>query len=125
MSALTVAEFESWLRGYKRAWESRDPEAAAQLFTTDAQYFWTPFDAPQKGRAEIAAAWRGAVEHQQDVTFEYRIITTSDATGTAHWHTRLTSVPDGKPVELDGILSAEFRGSGQCRTFREWWHLRP
>jgi hypothetical protein len=33
-------------------------------------------------------------------------------------------VPDGAPVELDGILIAEFASTGQCRTFREWWHRR-
>ena len=125
MYTLTVADFDAWLRGYKRAWESRDADAAARLFTPDAEYYWTPFDAPQRGRTEIAAAWSGAVGGQKDITFRYTVIATNGAGGTAHWNTRLTSVPDGKPVELDGILSTEFGGPGLCRTFREWWHLRP
>ena len=53
MYALTVADFEAWLRGYKKAWEGRDAEAAAALFTPDAEYYWTPFDPPQRGRAAI------------------------------------------------------------------------
>jgi ketosteroid isomerase-like protein len=124
MFALTAADFEAWLRGYKAAWEARDAAAAAALFTPDAEYFWTPFDAPQKGPAEIAAAWSGAVQRQEDVTFDFTVVATAGAHGIAHWHTRLTSVPDGEPVELDGIIIAEFARPAQCRVFREWWHAR-
>jgi hypothetical protein len=124
MYELTRTDFDSWLRGYGRAWEGRDADAAAALFTPDAEYYWTPFDPPQRGRAGVAAAWNGAVQGQRDITFECAVIATGGARGTAHWNARFTSVPDGAPVELDGILIAEFGGSGQCRIFREWWHRR-
>jgi hypothetical protein len=113
MYALTVADFESWLRGYGKAWEGRDANAAAALFTADADYYWTPFDPPQRGR-----------DHVGVVAFEFDVLAAAGARGSAHWHTRFISVPDGAPVELDGILIAEFAGEGQCRTFREWWHQR-
>ncbi len=32
------AAFKSWLDAYGRAWESRDPQAAAKLFTEDGTY---------------------------------------------------------------------------------------
>ena len=35
---LTPREFDAWLRGYQSAWEKRDAQAAAALFTTDAAY---------------------------------------------------------------------------------------
>ncbi len=124
MHSLNATDFQSWLRGYKRAWESRDSAAAAALFTTDAEYYWTPFDPPQAGRVEIAAAWEGAVLGQKDITFEYEVLAVAGGRGIARWHTRLTSVPQGEKVELDGILIAEFASPGQCCTFREWWHLR-
>jgi hypothetical protein len=122
MYALTAADFETWLRGYKRAWEQRDSAAAAALFTSDAEYYWTPFDPPQKGKEAIGAVWSAAVQGQRDITFEFSVLATSAARGMAHWHARFTSVPAGTPVELDGILITEFAGSGQCRIFREWWH---
>jgi uncharacterized protein (TIGR02246 family) len=124
MYALSVRDFETWLRGYKSAWERRDAAAAAALFTPDAEYYWTPFDAPQKGRAEIAAAWQGAVDGQKDITFEFKVAAVAGSSGIAHWHTRLTSVPAGEAVELDGIALVDFAGAGQCRVFREWWHVR-
>ena len=124
MSNLTVADFEAWLGRYKAAWEARDPAAAAAIFTEDCEYYWTPFDPPAKGRAGVAAAWEGAVRGQKDVTFTSRVLAVEGARGIAHWHTRLTAVPGGEPVEFDGIFVTEFVGGGQCRIFREWWHLR-
>ena len=122
MSTVNQKSFEEWLRGYKRAWESRDAEAAAALFSPDARYYWTPFDPPQKGRTEIAAAWQNAVSQQKDVTFTYTILATDGARGVAQWHTRLTTVPKGESLELDGILIAEFADPLRCSEFREWWH---
>jgi ketosteroid isomerase-like protein len=124
MFTLTEYEFETWLQGYQHAWQARDSQAAAALFTPDAEYFWTPFDPPQRGHAEIAAAWTGAVEKQKDVRFEFKVLGVSGASGIAHWHTKLTSVPEGAPVELDGILIADFASAQHCRRFREWWHLK-
>jgi uncharacterized protein (TIGR02246 family) len=122
MYAPTVEDFEAWLRGYKVAWETRDPAAAAALFTPDAEYYWTPFDPPHKGRPGIAEAWQAAVVNQKDIRFDYAVAAVAGAIGIARWHTRLTSVPEGGALELDGIVIAEFASPGQCRTFREWWH---
>jgi len=124
MYTLTSNDFESWLRGYKAAWEGRDSAAAAALFAPDAEYYWTPFDAPQRGREGVAAAWSGAVQGQRDITFRFTILGVSGARGTAHWNARFTSVPGGASVELDGIAVTEFAGAMQCRVFREWWHQR-
>jgi ketosteroid isomerase-like protein len=114
--------FEDWLRRYGYAWESRDPEAAAALFTDDAKYHWTPFGDPKLGPAGIAAAWREATSRQIEVRFNCEVLAVEGATGIAHWHTRLTRPASGKRVEIDGILLAELEPSGKCRLFREWWH---
>jgi uncharacterized protein (TIGR02246 family) len=124
MHALTLTDFERWLNGYKAAWEKRDPAAAAALFTPDARYFWTPFDPPQTGRAQIAAVWEAAVSAQKDIAFDFNVFAVAGARGCAQWHVRLTSVPQGERVEMDGIVIADFAAAGQCHTFREWWHLR-
>ena len=59
---LTPREFDAWLRGYKSAWEQRDPQAAAALFTDDAEYYWTPFDPPHRGKDGIAAVEAACME---------------------------------------------------------------
>jgi len=35
---LSTAKLDSWLSGYREAWEKRDAERAAQLFTENARY---------------------------------------------------------------------------------------
>jgi ketosteroid isomerase-like protein len=123
MTMLTREALETWLRAYRKAWEGRDAKAAAALFVPQgAEYYWTPFDPPQRGREEISAAWQGAVTHQTNIHMSFELLAVEGNRGVARWHTNFTSVPEGEPVQLDGILIAEFDGPQHCRVFREWWH---
>jgi ketosteroid isomerase-like protein len=124
MKTADAQSVETWVRKYGAAWESRDPRAAAALFSKEAEYYWTPFDPPHRGHEDIMAAWAGAVAGQKDIRFTFEVIGVSGRKGFAHWNARFTAVPAGGPVELDGILSAEFDSEGLCRVFREWWHLK-
>jgi ketosteroid isomerase-like protein len=118
----TVEQFTRWLRDYQSAWEGRNAAAAAQLFTADARYYWTPLVPPQQGPAEIAAAWEAAVGQQRDVRFTFGVFAVSGPTGMARWRADFTRLPDQFKVRIEGVLSAEFASAGQCRVFREWWH---
>lgn len=122
MYELTSAAFQQWLEGYRTAWESRDPAAAAALFTAGAEYYWTPFDPPQRGKGEIAQAWQQAVSGQRDVSFSHELLAARGNKGIARWRCSFTAVPAETKVRLDGILVAEFESAGQCTVFREWWH---
>lgn len=119
---LTVPQFEAWLRRYGAAWEGKDARAASELFTPQAQYYWTPFDPPQRGRAEIAAAWQGAVDRQNEIRFEFEILSVNGDTGIARWRCGFDTVPEGGHTRLDGIFVTQFESPTQCRIFREWWH---
>lgn len=120
--AATVGQFTQWLRDYQSAWESRDPAAAARLFSDDARYHWTPLVPPQQGPAEIAAVWEAAVSQQQDIRFTFAVFGVSGSTGMASWRADFTRLPDQFKVRIEGVLSAEFASAGKCRVFREWWH---
>ena len=120
--ALGSGQFTEWLRSYQSAWEGRDAAAAASLFADDARYHWTPLVPPQKGPAEIAAAWDAAVSQQRDVRFTFAVFGVSGATGMATWRADFTRLPDQFKVRIEGVLSAEFAAAGKCRVFREWWH---
>lgn len=119
---LARADFGDWLTRYGAAWESRDPNAAAGLFAADAEYYWTPLGDPKRGPGEIAAAWAEATSRQRSVRFSFQILAISESTGIAKWHTQLVRAATGREIEIDGVLTAEFDGSGRCRVFREWWH---
>jgi uncharacterized protein (TIGR02246 family) len=76
--------FGGWLDDYKRAWEDRDPEAAADLFTADSNYFETPFEAPVRGREGIRDYWSDATRYQEGIEFSYEVLATTDNAGIAH-----------------------------------------
>jgi hypothetical protein len=46
---MDVRVFEEWLDALGRAWEGREADAAARLFTENATYQETPFDEPMRG----------------------------------------------------------------------------
>jgi len=119
---MTTTEFDSWLTRYGAAWESRDPDAAAALFTADAEYYWTPFGEPKRGTSEIAAAWAQATSRQAQVRFRFQTLVVSGNIGIAKWHTHFVRAATNREIEIDGILVADVDESGRCRIFREWWH---
>jgi len=122
---LSTAKLESWLSGYRDAWEKRDAERAAKLFTEDARYQEMPFDAPKSGRAGIRDYWSGVTADQRDVEFRSQIIAVNGNTGVAHWSAKFKQASTGMTVELDGVFVLDFDpNSGLCSTLREWWHVR-
>ena len=118
------ATFTSWLDAYKGAWETRDPEAAADLFTADATYHETPFEAPARGIEGIRDYWSDATRYQEGVEFSYEVLATTEDGGIAHWHVGFTRLTSDSAVELDGIFLVELDADGRCTEFREWWHKR-
>ena len=46
---MTQDEFKTWLDAYGRAWETRDANTVADLFSDDAAYHETPFVEPWRG----------------------------------------------------------------------------
>jgi hypothetical protein len=119
---MTVKDFDGWLSRYKSAWETRDPQVAAKLFTEDARYYETPFSAPFSGRENIYRYWSDVPLKQENIDFTYHILAVIGASGIAHWQARFNRLPSCEPVALDGVLQATFVDPGLCRIFRGWWH---
>lgn len=135
---------ETFMQGYKAAWEARDDSMFAQLFAQDGEYHNTPF-AVQVGHSELREYWN-RVKLQEDVHLTFEVMSASASSGIAHWHvtyqvaseelfriwarsagTNLVARKPGDPLPrmvLDGILSAEFE-AGLCKRCRLWWHSMP
>ena len=120
---ITEKHFSEWLSAYGKTWEAKDSDGFAALFTDDALYYWTPFDDPKKGRAEIAGAFLDAVATQQDIDFGARVLYTQAQLGAAHWSCAFTRIGTGKRVHIDGIFVVQFGENGKALSFREWWHM--
>ncbi len=116
--------FHAWLDAYGKAWQSRNPEAAARLFTDDAAYHETPFDEPFRGYEGILEYWSEVPSSQENIRFSREILAVTAETGIAHWKAVFTRLPSNASVELDGIFLVKLDGDGFCTEFREWWHRR-
>jgi hypothetical protein len=120
---LDAATAKKFLSGYKEAWETRNSELAANLFTRDAHYWENPFGEPIVGREAIAAYWKKATMRQDKIQFRVGNSLLSRYALIAEWTCSYTHRPTSERRELAGILLADFYGK-QVRTFREYWHRR-
>lgn len=122
--SLTARALTDWLARYERAWETRNADAAASLFTEHATYRETPFAAPFDGRAAIRDYWTNVTADQRDVDFMADVVSVSDNVGVAHWAATFSQPSTGKQVALDGVFVLAFAADGRCESLREWWHAK-
>lgn len=118
------AGLTEWLDEYGRAWEQRDPDAAAGLFTEDAVYQWGPFGRRLRGRLIIREAWAEAVETQENIEFGYEVLTASARGGIARWWCSADQLDRGVREHDEGIFRLAFDETGLCTSFEEWWNSR-
>jgi uncharacterized protein (TIGR02246 family) len=116
--------FTTWVNTLIRAWENRDAQAAANLFTEDASYQENPFNEPLRGRDAIRAYWADVPRTQDQIEASYEVLNVAESTGTARWSASYVRIPTGERVHLEGVFVASFDESGQAHAFREWWHMR-
>jgi SnoaL-like domain len=114
----------SWLERFGRAWEQRDANLAAALFSDDGCYRETPFDQALRGTEEIRAYWAKLPKAREDIEFTFAILAITDRWGIAHWHGGYTPIDGTTRLELDGILLVSLDDYGRCREFREWSNRR-
>ena len=120
---LHANDAKDFLEKYKKAWETRDADLAAGLFTRDARYKENPFGEPIVGREAIHDYWAEVTGRQEDIRFT---VTNSLHTGyvlIAEWTCTYRDRSSGKRRELAGMFFADFYGP-QVRAFREYWQSR-
>jgi len=120
--SMTPNAFLSWLDAYGRAWTSRDPHAAADLFAEDGTYQVTPFVEPMRGTQAILDYWTHVTQTEEDIQFGYEILSATAEQGIARWWASFVIVPPGLQTKLDGIFLISLDENGRCHSLREWWH---
>lgn len=114
---MTVTE---WIEAYGRAWEQRDADAAAALFTEDARYREQPYAEPFLGREGVRDYWARVTATHADVRFRAGTpVIEGDRVAVEWWVTLLN---DGAEVTLAGEFLLRFDADGLCRELREYWH---
>ena len=119
-----MTDLSSWLDAYRQAWEGRDADAAAALFTDDGTYQWGPFEEPLRGQDAIRARWAEAVDAQAEISFGYEPLATADERGYARWWASFDVPAAQQRVRLEGVFEVVLDADGRCRTFREWFNVQ-
>lgn len=114
---------EEWIEGYRLAWERRDAEAAAGLFTTDTAYRANILEAPYQGRDGVRDYWRSVTASQSDVRVRMGRPFVDGSRVTVEFWTNMRV--DGDEVTLAGCLLLDFDEEWACRRLREYWHFAP
>ena len=114
---------EEWIEAYGRAWEEREPDAAAALFTKDAVYRAHPFREPHLGTDGIRAYWAQATATQADVRVRFGEPIVSGERTAVEWWTTMRA--EGEEVTIPGCLLLRFARDGRCEELREYWHVEP
>jgi nuclear transport factor 2 (NTF2) superfamily protein len=120
---LTAKDVKHFLTKYKEAWETRDPDLAAGLFTRDAKYHQHPFAEVIVGREAIHDYWAGATRQQEGIHFTVGAVIQCGYMLAAEWTCTYEDCSSSEKRELAGMLFADFYGK-QVRHFREYWHSR-
>jgi hypothetical protein len=120
---LTRDALADWLDRYGAAWEARDADLAASLFSAGATYQVTPYEEPHRGPAGVRAYWADVTAGQRNVQFGYEILAVAGNTGIAHWHAAFDVADSPAHLRLNGIFVLDFDADGRCSRLREWWHL--
>jgi len=109
-----------WIEAYGRAWEARDPEAAAALFTEYAVYLSSPFRPPSIGRDGVRDYWTRATTDQRDVRVRFGAPIAVGNKVAVEWWTTMRM--QGTEVTCPGCLVLRFAPDGRCEELREYWH---
>jgi nuclear transport factor 2 (NTF2) superfamily protein len=114
---------DEWIAGYRSAWEERDADAAASLFTSDSTYRANIFEEPFQGRDGVSEYWASVTATQSEVQVRMgRPFVDRDRVTVEFWTNMRVG---GDPVTLPGCLLLDFDGDGLCRRLREYWHFMP
>jgi uncharacterized protein (TIGR02246 family) len=109
---------EAWVSAFFGSWEAGDADAAAALFTDDAQYASHPFAEPLRGRAAIAAYWSAGVARQSDIDIHVgRPVVDGDRVAVEWW---VSLAERGEHSVSSGTLFLRFDGD-LCASLREVW----
>lgn len=110
---------QDWIEGYRVAWEERDPEAAAALFTPDATYRSNIFEEPHQGQDGVRRYWSTVTGPQSEVEVRMgRPFADGSRVAVEFWTTMRY---DGAETTLPGCLLLDFDDSGLCRRLREYY----
>lgn len=111
----TVVE---WVEGYRRAWDSNEPDDIRALFTENAEYSTEPWAPPWRGHKGIVDAWLEARDEPGDTTFEWELVAVDGDTAVIRALTDYVFESTYYNVWL-----IRFGNGGRADSFTEWYMI--
>lgn len=118
---ITFFPVQQLLNKYMSAWHSREARTVADLFCSEAEYYWTPLDKPKR---DPSGNWTSVVTSDNQTKKHSIFIFYSCAVQIYGGSTLAYLIHEHcnrKHVELDGIMQAESDRNHKCRNFRQRW----
>jgi hypothetical protein len=111
---MNIELLDSWMRGMKKAWETKDPQAAADLCSDKGfLYYESQFREPLTTKEEVVKVWEKRFKDMSGKEFEFNILATNKRGGVVHWRV--------DKAGLDGVFAVKLDTKGLCTEFRQWW----
>jgi ketosteroid isomerase-like protein len=119
------AAVDRWVAGYEAAWRAPGTESLGSLFTEDATYLQSPYQAAVQGLAAIRQMW----EAERDGPDEVFTLATDTLAVDGPIAVVRAEVRYGDPLrqEYRDLWVLRFADDGRCTWFEEWpyWPGRP
>ena len=115
--------FEKWFFNLKTAWETKNPQLAADICSENLLWYETPFDEPLKTKGEVLDEWQ-TVSKQEDISVEYQILAVEGQTAITQWSAKFIRIPSGEKVEMEGIFKVRLNNEGLCEEFHQWYNYK-
>lgn len=111
-----------WVAGYERAWRHGDLDAVAELFTEDARYRPSPYEAAEVGHAAIRAFWLD--DEGETFTVRAEPIAVEGREAVVRLEVRYGDPPR---QEYRDLWVLRFAADGRVEDFEEWayWPGKP
>jgi ketosteroid isomerase-like protein len=131
---MTREQLADWLDRYVEAWRSSDREQIGELFSSDVEYRFHPYDKPTKGRESVVEAWLGEGDHEgapdpdEPGTWEarYEPFAIDGDAAVAIGRSSYRDEPGGEINRVyHNCFVMRFDSEGRCAEFTEWFMLEP
>jgi len=118
---MTKEQLDNWATKLGQAWSAQDPDKAMELVSKDnIEWYENPLQSPYKSWEEVHKLWEVIPFNQKDITFSHRILACNGSVGIINWQAKLTKVPSGKKIHIDGIFQVCLDKDGHCTYFKQW-----
>lgn len=114
--------FLKWLAAFGKHVENGETKPLTALFSADAVFYPSPFDAPIRGCEALEAFFSQTLGARESIKFKSEIIKAAPDANWAHWACGFIRAGTDDPVRQEGVMKVTFDRVGACVELQQWWN---